>query len=715
MFYIETTAAAVIYKTKPNSIVQAIKRGSDRYFHLYVDGAGHGGKKLLIGVSEQQLGEAMIDGRVETEIEVYDEAGLPTQFKPPNTVILDTKNEKTAPDMQEFLNASEAQQKKTIQKLEVLDLFERESARKTVARFIDELPEEYSGLKVSETKLFRWRKARKEVDDNGTSPLVALLDKRGARKGKTQLTQEMQDMAARLLCRRDNPLRVTAIHRNMKQRFGDAMPSYDVLNNFLTGWKAKNRMVFEMAQDADKFKNENMAAFGSLSEQAKYPNHYWELDSTPADVITSDGKRWAVLCAIDVFSRRAVFLMDERSSSYSIARLLRKAILTMGIPEHVVIDNGKDYRSNHFQSICYNLSIKQVTVPPFSGDMKPHVERIFRTLSTQLFEEMPGYIGHSVAERQRIQSRRGFEHKIRSQQRWQEEAARESRKVFVDGFKIRESNVGAEVRMNIEPEKLEAWIDKWTVMYENTVHRRIRMTPFERWQSDTQPVKSISDPRMLDLLLGESFVRKVGKDGIRLDGAQYLHVELANYIGDQVRLMCPDNRGYVHVYTMGFEPICIAEDPEYLGESRAKYAEGKKISKRIMRQINALLQEWEAFSAENDPGIRDRIEAVAEEVGGTVAPAKSAVTPATETIRNVLEASKTFAEQDRAAVDASNVVNMEGEKLLPSGRPAFASFFDRMLWDINNDRVDEGTMKIANKYPDLWELAQKEAERQKIG
>ena len=711
MLYIETTAAATIYETKPNSIVQAIKRESEKYIHIYVDGSGQGGKKLLIGVAEQQLGEAMSDGRVPPETEVYDDAGLPTAFAPPEPDDPGETGGKAAPDMKDFLNASEAQRLKTLQKLDVLDLYERDAAKKTVEKFIAELPAEYAGLKVSEHKLFRWRKAKEKAKAEGISPLVALLDKRGAVKGSTQLTQEQQEMATRMLCRRDNPLRVQAIYQNMLHRFGDAMPSYDVLNNFLNRWKRENASFYEFTQSADGWKNNRLAAFGSLSEKAKYPNHYWELDSTPADVILKDGKRYAVLCAIDVYSRRAVFWVDERSSSYAIARLMRKAILRLGVPENVVIDNGKDYKSNHFASICHNLDIAQQTVPPFSGDMKPHVERVFGTLSRELFEEMEGYIGNSVAERSRIESRRGFAHKIASKSQWYEEARKKEKKAFSDAFRIKKENLGLELKVSLDAEQLQGWIDAWNEnLYEKRKHGGLDRSPLQQWHRAAEGwVKGIPDPRMLDILLGESFVRKVGKKGIKLQGALYQHVRLAEFVGEHVRLMTDDDMGRVFVYAMNYAPICIAEDYEYTGKSRAELAEGKRISARISREFAKLAEEWEATSRKLDPSIKDRIEAAAAEAG-TPLPVM-AVTKPTEIVHAVLESSRTFSAQDAEAAETSNIMTMEGEKLTPSGRPVFHSLRDRFVWDIANDMVDDDTRRLAEAKPEMWELAEKESKR----
>lgn len=724
MKYLEAQVAAVALGVGYKTARKSIDRGSSKLPFIHIKGNGRGGKKLLIGVSDDDLMEALRSGTVDENIDLYDDCGILCSMEERNTLISNSKQkidtpkiESIAPDMKPYLNASPDQRTKTLLRMEVVEGYERRDRRLSAKEYIQSLDDRFGSIGMNETKLFRWKKSVDGARKNGESPLVALLDSRGRVKGSVSMNEEMQEMAVRMFARRDNPLRVSAIYQNMLHEFGATMCSYDVLNNFLNQWKRLNHSLYAFAQSADKWKNSYLPAFGSLSEKAAFPNHYWELDSTPADIICRDGKRYAILGMIDVYSRRCVFWVDERSSSYSIARLLRKAILRLGIPENVIVDNGKDYQSNHFDSICYNLGIAKVTVPPFSGDMKPHIERMFGTLSRELFEELEGYIGHSVAERSAIQSRRGFAHKIESQAKWRNEARKAEQEDFENRFAIKKSNLGLELKLPVEADQLQKIIDQWCEnIYEHKGHGGIgKKTPIAKWQEQAMPVKGISDSRMLDLLLGESFERKVGKKGIRLDGALYQHVALAEHVGEIVRIMTHSDMGYVSVYRMNYEPICVAEDYEYMGKSRAELAEGKRIGHRIAREYAKLLETWEETSRRLDPTIRDRIEASMEERSGWNGAATIAVSKTTETIRAVSDGVRAFARADERALEESNIINMEGEKLLPSGRPAFNQLIDRFMWDLEHDTVDESTEKLKQKQPDIWDIAYREYERKKIG
>jgi hypothetical protein len=57
------------------------------------------------------------------------------------------------------------------------------------------------------------------------------------------------------------------------------------MNNYYKEWKRLNPLLAEFAKSPDSAKNKFLAAFGSQSAKARYKNQYWELDSTPADVI----------------------------------------------------------------------------------------------------------------------------------------------------------------------------------------------------------------------------------------------------------------------------------------------------------------------------------------------------------------------------------------------------------------------------------------------
>jgi len=619
-----------------------------------------------------------------------------------------------------YLLAPASKQKAAVLKCKLIEFYIKRDGSLNTQQWLEQTMKnslEFDALgSVSLKQLYDWYRKYREAKAKGVNVVEAFIDSRGAKRGVKALSDEQKEMAVRYFLRASRP-RISEIHRNMCHVYGDAMPSYDVLNKYWHEWKKANPMLHEFAKSPDSAKNKFLAAYGDASAKAKYRNHYWELDSTPADVICEDGKRYAVLAAIDVHTRRVVFHVSETSSAYSISQLLRKAILKLGIPENVVIDNGKDYTSNHFESICLNLGINMEIVPPFSGDCKPHVERVFGTLSRELFEQIPGYIGHNVAQREELQARKSFADKVRSIEKWREEQrlkSDEEKKAWRDAWKIKKENIGLELGILMSADELQQWCDRWANnMYEQRVHKGIKTSPIQKWNEQSVPVKSIPDKRMLDMLLGESVTRRVGKKGIAYDGCQYAHIDLVELTGEYVYVMAPEDLGYILVYDKNMRFVCIAEDLEHMGENRWQVRKAKKKSLQLMRQLNKIVKEAEAI---NDVSILDRI----EDVEGVIPAQTTAVMKHTDAVNMLLNASKEIEEADAKALVESNHYDFTQKdedgmptKVLASGRPAFKSFYERFLWALEHDEWNEKDEKLKASNEAVYEMAYEEYMRKK--
>ena len=171
---------------------------------------------------------------------------------------------------------------------------------------------------------------------------------------------------------------------------------------------AKRSRTFSIPDNPDAYKSKFQLALGDASEKAKRFLHFIEVDSTPADVICSDNKRYTIIGGIDVFSRKCKFLVSPTSNSWAISALIRNIIIDWGLPENVIRDNGQDYASHMVNQALHALEINVIAVQPFTPEGKPRIERTFRSLSHGLFEKgLPGYIGHGVADRQAIENGKG--------------------------------------------------------------------------------------------------------------------------------------------------------------------------------------------------------------------------------------------------------------------------------------------------------------------
>ena len=640
----------------------------------------------------------------------YDDGGQPTNILQANTKQFSAK----------YLTAPQHKQYEAVLRVKFIEFYLKKDASLNVNKWIEHTlytHMEFDQLgDITQRKLFTWKSKYEAAKTAGENIVEALFDARGAKKQTTALTKEQQEMAIRFFIKKSHPI-VRNIHLIMSGHFGEAMPSYDALNNFYHRWKKENPQTYLFSKSPDKWKNNYLVAIGDESEKARYRNHFWEFDATPADIICSDGKRYTILGLIDIATRRPIFRVEDSNSSFAVSRLLRSGILKFGIPENIVVDNGKEFVSNHFESMCMNLEIQIHITPPFSGDKKPFIERMFGTLARGLFRELHGFIGHNVAMREEIQAVKSFGHKIMAQKKFKEDLrTKEEENAFADLWKISKENIGIELEFAITKEELQDTIDTWVSKhYEQVMHGGLQQKPIQAWNSYSTPVKSISDPRMLDLLLGKSSRRKVLKKGISFEGAAYWDNELLKWMGKHVQIMTHDDMGEIIVYDpVTMQLICKAVDNQYTGKSREAAHNAKVAQKRVVKSIAKSVKEAVAF---NDPTLMSVIEAKTEQIKAQTV----ATTKQTKATNMLLNESAQLEEADEKALEESNNYNFKNkdengipQKVLENGRPAFKTFTDKFVWLLEHpDEWSDKDKALKEKRPEAYDMAVVEFERKR--
>ncbi len=567
---------------------------------------------------------------------------------------------------------------------ELIKKYEARENGETMESFLGSLGGKYKEMNFSRRQFLRWVQLVRNTPPQ-KSPLLKLIDKRGVSEKKKGVNDEILKEIERMIL--EKPHRQTrAIYRYLQKEHKD-IPSYETIRNYVKEWKKEKYLLFEFAKNPDKAVGKYRPAGGNMSEAISFCNELWELDATPADVICADGKRYTLSAALDVFSRRVVIVVEETSNYTTLAKVLRKGIKRFGVPVAVKTDNGKDYTSNNFAFACSRLRINQLLTPPFSGYAKPHVERFFKTLSHELFEELDGYIGHNVADRGALQSQKMFSHKLESIAQWRERYKNGDE--FAGRFALKKENHGVDVGVPLSVDELRMWIDKWIEVYESRTHSGIKTSPMAKWKSDTQPVKTVSDERMLDILLGFSIKRTIRKKGVEWNGVIYFHEEMADKVGSEVWLLSDDDMGKVYVYDIEMNYLFTALNPEYHNVSRSHILNStKKWTKLLSKTIKGL----DELRAEAP----DRMKSLLE-IEDSKPKNNTQVVEILEQIRE-----KTEQEETKESVEAKVTLN---------GRPIFKKFYDRFLWDLENNMVDIGTNNLAEKYPVIWEMAEKEHKR----
>ncbi|MDD9911628.1 MAG: DDE-type integrase/transposase/recombinase [Alphaproteobacteria bacterium] len=447
---------------------------------------------------------------------------------------------------------------------------------------------------VSQPTISRWLKLQQEGD-------IVVLASKGYGKhrknnGKIDGNQELKDFIIASIY--DKPhLSPTHLVRLMKSKFkgsGFDLPTQRTLQRWLSKYKADNAIIWEHMTNPDSYRNKYQVAHGQADFGVLELNQLWELDSTPADVMCIDG-RFSILGVIDVYSRRTKVIVTKTSKATAVCALMRKAMLDWGVPDGVKTDNGADYVSRHFKRALTMLDIRQEICPPYTPQGKPHIERFFGTMTRDLFELLPGYVGHNVADRKEIEERKAF------------------------ASRLGETNE-AKFEAKLTSEQLQKICDDWIAEYEQRPHSGLNnRSPLLQATSWTKPLTKIENPRTLDILLAEApgdGTRKVTKKGIKLDSGYFTAPELALYVGSKVRVLHGiEDIGQIVVYSIDDDAdyICTAECAELVGYSRQEAAAAAK--RKQAKEIAAKRKEINALKRSVKP--HEAVEALLEESATT--------------------------------------------------------------------------------------------------
>ena len=241
-----------------------------------------------------------------------------------------------------------------------------------------------------------------------------------------------------------------------------------------------------------------------------YPREYsgvsFEMDHHRVDVLLRDMRQpkyraangevrpWLTV-VIDSASCRVIaykFSYDP-PDRHTDASVIRSSLIAQpgGIPDAILVDNGKDLVSSHVAQLVKALDIEFHICDPHQPQQRPVVERFFGTVRTRLWSTLPGYVSYNTAERN--------------------------------------PSAKAELTLCELESKFQSFLD----IYHDEVHESLSMSPNDYWDQNCHALP-VMDIRLLDVLLLESVVRKVLKVGIKFGGRKYWHAELAKIVSQEV-------------------------------------------------------------------------------------------------------------------------------------------------------------------------------------
>ncbi|MFH1984152.1 MAG: DDE-type integrase/transposase/recombinase [Pseudomonadota bacterium] len=512
-------------------------------------------------------------------------------------------------------------------------------------------------VSLSWPTLNRWEKAHQ------TGGIAALAAQYSAHDKTTSVPGHMQQFIIGM--RVEHPhAGIPKIMKGLEARFcGQDLPTESAVRRFVKKWNAANHNLVLYLTNPDEWKNRHLFAVGSASESIIRLNQLWEMDSTPADIMLIDG-RHTVIGVIDVFSRRMKLLVSPTSKAVAVAALIRRAIIDWGVPEIIKTDNGADYVSKHIVRVLEELEIAQALCKPFTPEEKPHIERALGTFSHDIVELLPGYIGHSVADRQAIRARQTFASRMMS------------------------SDQTVDIKMTAA--ELQRLCDRWTAaMYHQDAHAGLGgKTPAQMARAWMGPVRRIEHEAALDLLLApapsDGGMRVIGKKGIAVEGGNYFAPEMAGHEGDRVLvLLDATDWGMVRCYLVGDDGskiyLCAAIDPERAGVDRQEVAARMKaVQRRVIREASAEVKRVakEAATREIHREILNHRESEIAKIAEFRRPAEDYTTPALEEAMLAVDDTRRreagpqpIGISDREERQARAVIDLAGqrcERLLPS-------------------------------------------------
>lgn len=327
------------------------------------------------------------------------------------------------------------------------------------------------------------------------------------------------------------------------------MPSVRTIRRWVAEWRSEHDEVLTKLTDPDGYKNSKRVTGRNMNHWVRRPNQLWETDASPVDALAVDG-RYALYAVVDIYTRRMKVLVTKTPKTSATLALLRRCILDWGVPEILRTDNGSDFTSHAFRRAITALGIHHDICDPFSPEQKGTVERHIGTLQRGPIAMLEGYIGHSVADRKKIEARKAFAQRL----------GESDEKAFCVSLTHEQIQ-----------EALDAWIE---LKYHNRIHGGLDgKTPFQMISEWTGPIRRIENERALDLMLapiaGKDGLRRVTREGIGIGKDRFLSPGLAASIGEDV--LCrhdPEDMGRLYVYSAdGRDFICVATCARLLGEN----------------------------------------------------------------------------------------------------------------------------------------------------
>ena len=251
------------------------------------------------------------------------------------------------------------------------------------------------------------------------------------------------------------------------------------------------------------------------SIKTQFPLERVEIDCQDMDVmvITEDGStvRPRLVAAIDVFTKSILgfcLSLQKKAGWDEVSECLNMVINPKnnftarypsldgdwpmyGIPRTLVIDNGLEFKNNYIQNAALELNMTLQFAQPRVPEMKPFIERFFRTLNDNFIHELPGTTRSSPSQ-------------------------------------LAEGEIPAQNATLTFPLLKEIFIKYIVEVYHRQVHSSIHTTPEKQWRKHKifSPELTPLSTQATKYLLAKTTERKLKRNGFELHSIIYSSPEL---------------------------------------------------------------------------------------------------------------------------------------------------------------------------------------------
>lgn len=338
-------------------------------------------------------------------------------------------------------------------------------------------------------------------------------------------------------------------------------------------------------------------------------------------VVNERGKQFRpVLTAVaDMRSRKLLgWWLDETPSSHTILCALEMMGRNFGAAEHILIDNGRDYRSkalngavvpeyiwedgvmkverNEVEGIFTEMGTTVHYSTPYNGRSKP-IERLFRDVADYFDRQFPSYVGSDTSSRP------------------------DEVKRYYGRFNNK-SKLEVEYSLDDIRIAFEHHANWWNKTHSHSGRGMNGRTPDEVFQDTWKKHREIPEP-MLRLLFSEKIPGRVLQgNGITVDGVDYYSQDLYLLKGRKVNLRRPVmDVGEIYVYGLKGEYLGTVYNNELAGKGVTamdlkSVKKARKGERKLLNEHYGWLTSYQAFM----PKMADHLIRHAEEAGKIDAP-----------------------------------------------------------------------------------------------